>query len=509
MQARLIQHEAERALAHYRSSSATCSANDISDLSNLAVARFFDFYKATGAPLRAAIELLCEINASDNPIHASIGLEALFPRLIEKLNDAFFPPYCQLYDRVFTQVISFFRRLPEGERLDQALNRYGLHQEAAVLRRKRNLNRRTWHLQESHSLKKILFLSRVTIGADVAVTSVLMAHLRKRFPAAEFVLIGSPKLQQLYGSDPRIRVRQIEYGRRANLLSRLESWLQVVDVIEDELAGLNLEDYYVIDPDSRLTQLGLLPVLPKPGDDQRYLFFASRSYSYPGNSQMGQLTAQWIRSLCNDRELSFPFVSIPPDQSAIGRKALYYLGDRAARPIVCLSFGVGGNAIKRVSEQFEIDLVLALSNNARLILDCGATLEELEQANRLLSALAAHGKIICSIDEPQLLDQASNLNPDVLTWRGSLGTFASLIANSNLYIGYDSAGQHIAAALNVPTLTIFVNSGSDLFHFRWQPYGQGRIKTIHLTPSQTQEKPLLSPEFLSQVLQVQAQLLLL
>ena len=507
MQARLIQQEAERILAEYRNHSSTFSAKDISSFSNRAVSLFFDFYQSTGAPLRAAVELLCEINASRNPTHASIGLDALFPNLIEKLNDAFFLPYCNLYDRVFTQVISFFRGLPEGQLINQALNHFGLHNEAALLRRKRNLDRRKSKLFPSRPLKKIVFLSRVTIGADVAVTSVLMAHFKQRFSAAELVLISAQKLHQLYGGDPRIRVRQIDYGRSGNLLSRLETWLRVLDVIEDEVSGLNPAEYCVIDPDSRLTQLGLLPVLQKQGDDQSYNFFPSRSYTHPEAQKLGQLASHWINDLCGDSEPSLPFISLPAEQSAIGQQVFYSLKNTDNRPIICLSFGVGGNALKRVSEQFETDLVGALSKRARLIIDCGATSEEHEQVNQLLSVLAEQGKAICSINDLQEGTPIPNNNPDVLTWRGSLGIFASLIAGSNLYIGYDSAGQHIAAALKVPTLTIFVNSGANNFPFRWQPHGSGPIETIHLKPSQPDEIRLSSQLLLSQVLSTQEQLL--
>ena len=41
---------------------------------------------------------------------------------------------------------------------------------------------------------KILLLSRVTIGADVAISSVFCQRLKQYFPAAEIVLIGSEKL---------------------------------------------------------------------------------------------------------------------------------------------------------------------------------------------------------------------------------------------------------------------------------------------------------------------------
>ena len=507
MQAQLIKQEAERSLAEYSNHSATLSAKDVSSLSQRAVSLFFDFYQLTGSPLRAAVELLSEINASHNPTHASLGLEALFPNLIEKLNDAFSPPYCTLYDRVFIQVISFLRRLPEGQRIDQALNHFGMHNEATLLRRKRNLKYRKTLLLPSRPLKKILFLSRVTIGADVAVTSVLMAHFKQRFPEAELVLIGSQKLHQLYGGDPQIRVAQIDYGRSSTLLSRLETWLRVLDVIEGEFAGLNPEQYLVIDPDSRLTQLGLLPLLQKQSDDQSYLFFESRRFNHAEYHRLGQLASHWIGNYCGENRSSLPFVTLQPKDLAFGQQVFSYLQNTEYCPVIFLSFGVGGNAIKRVSEQFEMKLVTALSNRAKLIIDCGATPEEHEQVGKLLSILEANGKTNASINNLQALSQLTNYKPDVLTWQGGLGTFASLIAGSNLYIGYDSAGQHIAAALLVPTLTIFVNSGSNIFPLRWHPHGSGRIKTIHLNASQTNGIESSDDAILSQVLSVQEQLL--
>ena len=36
-------------------------------------------------------------------------------------------------------------------------------------------------------------------------------------------------------------------------------------------------------------------------------------------------------------------------------------------------------------------------------------------------------------------------------WEGSFAGFAAIIAASRLYVGYDSAGQHVAAACGVPS----------------------------------------------------------
>ena len=50
----------------------------------------------------------------------------------------------------------------------------------------------------------IFVLSRVTLGADVAVTSVLLDAAKRRFPHAEIVFVGPRKNYELFAADPRI-----------------------------------------------------------------------------------------------------------------------------------------------------------------------------------------------------------------------------------------------------------------------------------------------------------------
>jgi len=64
----------------------------------------------------------------------------------------------------------------------------------------------------------------------------------------------------------------------------------------------------------------------------------------------------------------------------------------------------------------------------------------------------------------------------MLTWRGEIGAFSALVGESDEYIGYDSAGQHIAAALEVPTIDIFTEAASPVFQERWRPCGRGVVK---------------------------------
>src|SRR4051812_43034127 len=73
---------------------------------------FLACFEMTGEYLRDAITLLAEISTLDEPCLAEPGQRATFPILVEHLSDSFNPRYCDLYDRVFAQIITFCRNLP-------------------------------------------------------------------------------------------------------------------------------------------------------------------------------------------------------------------------------------------------------------------------------------------------------------------------------------------------------------------------------------------------------------
>src|SRR5205814_1628997 len=70
--------------------------------------------------------------------------------------------------------------------------------------------------------------------------------------------------------------------RRGSLKERLAVW-------EELKMLLAAPGSVVIDPDSRLTQLGLLPV----GDEDRYHLFESRAYGADTGRALSELAAAW------------------------------------------------------------------------------------------------------------------------------------------------------------------------------------------------------------------------
>ena len=424
------------------------------------------------------IDLLCEMTtfSEDNNL-TGVAAQALFSIIIESLCDDFEDLQTETYNRVMAQLISFCRKLPSGQDLDHRLDDFDISDHDDLLARIEALRSDGKQLGHQKDVKKILLLSRVTIGADVAITSIIIQRLASLFPQADIVLIGGSKLEEIYGGNARIRLQTVDYNRRGGLIERLSSWQLVLDIIKQELAACPLENTILIDPDSRLSQLGVLPIIP----DNQYFFFDSRSdISFASNMSMAQLTNTWLTRLTGEEDFRYP--TIWPRQSNLeiasgfGRDLKSY----GARRFIVINFGVGGNQRKKVGGQFEKQLLLSLLEepNTVIVLDKGFGDDELRDSNRLIDAVKAAGFDAREAEFGTPL--GSGIRSGVIGMQTRIGEIASLIANCDEYIGYDSACQHIAAAVRTPCLTIFAGSNNMRFIRRWSAFSPNSCQIVHV-----------------------------
>jgi len=328
--------------------------------------------------------------------------EALFRVVAEGLADRFEPALCDTYARLFAEAIA------PGE-------------SAALVERYRRVRLPRPIMGEPRT---IFVLSRVTLGADVAVTSVILDAAKRRFPGAAIYLAGPRKNWELFAADPRILHLPVNY-RRGTLRERLTAWPEL-------RAALAAPDSVVVDPDSRLTQLGLLPVC----SENRYYFFESRGYGGDGDDPLPVLTRQWAQQTFGIADAT-PFVAPEPSPAPF-------------RAGIAISLGVGENAAKRIADPFEAEFLELLGRTGLpLIIDRGAGGDEAVRVERAVAASGAQ----------------------VERWNGSFAGFAAIIAGSRLYAGYDSAGQHVAAACGVPLIAVFAGASCARMFARWRPAG--------------------------------------
>ena len=92
-----------------------------------------------------------------------------------------------------------------------------------------------------------------------------------------------------------------------------------------------------------------------------------------------------------------------------------------------------------------------------MLVDEGAGGEESERVRRAVAAAGSEG---------------------VRTFRGPFAAFGASIARSRLYIGYDSAGQHVAAACGVPLATVFNGFANERMLARWRPAGRRPVEVV-------------------------------
>ncbi|MGA1368887.1 MAG: glycosyltransferase family 9 protein, partial [Blastocatellia bacterium] len=441
-------------------------------------------------PPRAAVSLLGALAGHANREIAEAVTSLLFREGIERINDSFVPSAEEVYRRLFSQVVHYWSRRPEGRFIAKGLPFFALADEQQLVDRHRALaSCPVPTATERAAVRKILFLSRVTVGADVAITSVLMDGVRHALPGAERVLLGAERLRELYGGEAGLRIRSIDYPRGGTLLARLQSWPVTLAAIEEELEGLGPGEGWVIDPDSRLTQLGLLPLLQA---DRGYYHFPSRATSIAGEPAaglpLGRLAARWIDRLLGDalqegQEEIRPYLALPKQEGDVGRAIAEWIRggiEGAGAKLTTISFGVGGNATKRLTPEHETAILHHLTRQGRVILDSGGSAEERAAVEEILSPLQTFGVTIAEAREGEPIANRfrDTPRPTILRWEGGIGSLAGLIAASDRYLGYDSSGQHLAAALGVPGLTLFLTDNPPAFAERWRPSGKGEVRVL-------------------------------
>ena len=221
----------------------------------------------------------------------------------------------------------------------------------------------------------------------------------------------------------------------------------------------------VVDPDSRLTQLGLLPVTPAA---VREISFDSRAHGEDGEESMAELTSRWVAETFGVGG-ALPYVAPSSEEMKSGRT----LRGRAGIRVAAVNWGFGGNDAKRVSPEFESDVVLQLLRRGwRVVLDKGAG--ETESSAAQATAAAARHQGLAELE----------------IFEGPLSGFAGVIAASDLFVGYDSAAGHIAAALGVPGIDVFRGAVSDRMRQRWSPWGRRPADVLAVEDGETSERTL-------------------
>ncbi len=440
---------------------------------------FLDRYYYNDEFAEEYITLLCEMATSSSVPMMSAASSALFGLVIESLCDDFEELQTEAYNRVMSMVIEFCRSIPEGAGMDARLKDFGLDSADKIYTRVESLRHDAIRRRDISRARRFVVLSRVTIGADVAVTSTLIQRLMHSRPGAEIVLVGDTKLKSIFGGNAGLRFRTLSYSRRGGLVERVSKWHDVLDVVSEERRGFAPGECVLVDTDSRLSQLGVLPIV----EDSDYIFFRSRGDSevFPRKLSMAELANAWADKVLGESPFAYPKLWLQKETVRRGEAMVGCLRKAGAGKIVFVNFGVGGNPRKRVDGNFETLLLkkLLCEDGVVVILDKGTGAEELARSDATIAKLRDEG--IPAADTAFASGNfPGGFKHGVLGVVAEIGEAASLIAASDLYVGYDSACQHMAAAAGVRTVTVFAGTNNTRFVRRWRAFGPAKSDLVHV-----------------------------
>lgn len=432
-----------------------------------------------GHALLQAADTIADAADSDVEATRGAGLDALFAGLVEPLNDGFTPAGRAAYARFFGRIV--WRVATRTPTLLTALAASGIISEAVLLARHARIRAGSGTLPTT--VHRIVVLSRVTIGADILLSSVVLQRLHQRFPQAELVLLGDGKLHGLFAGLPKVRVRPISYARRGPLRERLASWQNVVAAVAEEHADL------VVAPDSRLDQLGLLPV----GDEAHYLLWENLQGEGATPQSLALLLDAWLA-----RTLGLPVspavaprVALDP-ATRIVREQLHAAFGPA--PLAAVKLDHGGNPAKALPKTAEVLILRRLRELGwRILLDRGFGTDELANSDALLAEL---GWTAVDLDDSGkgLGRAVGELAPGSLTdaplirFHGSISGWAAALATCGHALSYDSVGHHLAGALGVAVTVAFTGHTDPAFPVAWQPRGRGSVHVVEI-PTHSKQHP--------------------
>ncbi len=428
------------------------------------------------------IDILCEMALyACNASARKAAVNALYKNIVEPLCDDFTTIGVRLCNLVLLRMIDFIRKKKEGNNLELLLNQLGYSKQKLLLERYETIHQNICISEEKkEKIRKVIILSRVTVGADVAITSIMVHRLSRSFPQADIIVYGPAHLPEIFYGLPRVHWTKFHYQRDGGLVGRLTSYTNLHHQLKTEYAGTHDGLTFLFDPDSRLSQLSLLPLLP----DSQTRHFPSRIDQDNTASRLSQLTNRWLNEVLDEQINILPQISIRPvHQNNI--KQFFSSFPEDFKKIV-INLGVGNDYRKRLPDPFEENLLTCLLKNDKVVvvLDSGCHPDERDRARELMKIVQTKKILTAAVSEKNLTNTHIPFHHGLICVQGGIGMLSALIDQADVFFGYDSCCQHLATARGTPSVICFAGAPNDRFFDRWRPLDKyGSTQTYRITDS--------------------------
>ncbi len=414
------------------------------------------------------IDRLGHQGLDDDPAVAVRGVSALYSIVIEGLCDDFSSSGVDACNQVLLRLFNLIRPFAAGQEMDRLLTTLNYDSTDQLLNRyKRIQNRRPLSGSEKKKIKKIFILSRVTVGADVAITSIFVQRLLFSFPRADLVLFGPGHLQEIFYGMERVCCLDPGYNRCGSLVERLTFWPDLYNFVQRLWRNLRSDEVLFFDPDSRLSQLGLLPLLP----EETTCYFNSRRTLDLGDADLSlsQIANNWLNFILTENRCCPPAVLNNPDHEQAARDFYSQFDPSVSR--LAVNLGVGGDGRKRVADPFEEQLLFSFlqKKETLLFLDSGCDTEEKLRVEKLAYKARERGIAVDRVQEAQVESKKIFFAHGMIIFEGGISSLTAMIRQNHIFFGYDSCCQHLVTAIGVPAVIGFAGAPHQRFRARWQP----------------------------------------
>jgi len=141
--------------------------------------------------------------------------------------------------------------------------------------------------------------------------------------------------------------------------------------------------------------------LPLVREDAGYYLFEPLAHADEEMRKLGEDVNEWLNKVFGGDAIKpvYPTLNIP-DRYSEAAKEFYRNVAENDEFTVTVNFGVGGNDDKRISDEFEFEVVSCLiENGAKVILDEGFGKDEIERADKIIDHYLQGGhRSVCSPD---------------------------------------------------------------------------------------------------------------
>ncbi|MCY4597658.1 MAG: hypothetical protein OXC19_23020 [Bryobacterales bacterium] len=315
-------------------------------------------------------------------------------------------------------------------------------------------------------VEKAVVISRADLKADIAVTSPILSCAMRAFYDAEIEIVGPRTNCLLIGPSYRLERNVVSYSHDSTLGNQLKAWTRLRAKVASAIQGFDAGRWLVVDPDSWMTQFGLLPL----ADDRYCRFFDSRSYAEQSTATIAELANEWANQWFfwgGVEALPYVVLGYGPENGSL------CLARESRGKLAGVSFSVDGRKQVRLGADFEDRLMELLRRRGyQTVVDCGR--EAVDRTNAMERIRAFGG----SKSHLRVTSDAPNNRAQLLMCGATIPNFSGWVRWASVYIGYDSAISHAVGSVGVPSVHLSVGAPNSTYRARWTPTSDGEIVTI-------------------------------